>query len=446
MIGQWRAADKSHESSSGRTRRGRRVLGIAGAAGTFLAAGLVPVTALPAANADIDDLFQPIIDAVSQAAAAPGPEIDDLVAFAPVAAAGHYNPVQWLEQDWLSSPLHQAVDSLINSASVALTGQVLIDHDTIPWPGIDASWLFGGAAGDPRVDVALPPNSVPLEVRVDTQPVLSLTVNGGWNITALADTGSESLTVPWYYLGLSVFPWPTGFGTAGYSGGLEYLYATVKVPVDFGDGIVTAPTDIHAVLAAWPKSWENFFNPDYWSIEGYQREWGGQAILGLGPNADESSGVLPVTMALPGALGQGVLINQAGGYLQFGPNPLDPGTSIAVAGAPLSPLQVSIDDGPLHTVPASIDSGGIRGTMPSSVLEPGQLPANLPPGTKISVYTGGEDPILLYSYTTTLVNTPTVDPTEGAVMNTGNMPFALQPIYISNAPHGVGMTIFGSPG
>ena len=147
-------------------------------------------------------------------------------------------------------------------------------------------------------------------------------------------------------------------------------------------------------------------------------------------------------MALPGELSQGVLINQPGGYLQFGPDPLDPATAITLSGAPYSLVLVSINGAQPQPVTAAFDTGGLYGSIPSALVDPGLTGGQLPPGTVVSVYTSGSDPILLYSYTTTETNTLGVDPTD-PTMNTGDIPFWQQPVYISNSPVGVGMTIFG---
>ncbi len=62
------------------------------------------------------------------------------------------------------------------------------------------------------------------------------------------------------------------------------------------------------------------------------------------------------------------------------------------------------------------DSGGVYGTIPSSVLGTGQTSGYVPAGTTISVYsTDGQT--LLYSYTTTASNALSV--TSGGTMETG---------------------------
>ena len=108
-----------------------------------------------------------------------------------------------------------------------------------------------------------------------------------------------------------------------------------------------------------------------------------------------------------------------------------------LAGAPYTSLKVQVGNGPLESVTAAIDSGGVYGTIPSSVIGGSQLSGGLPAGTVISVYTG-DGQTLLYSYTTDATNTPTV--TSDDVLNTGYEPFAQGPVYIAYS--GIGTTIF----
>ena len=154
--------------------------------------------------------------------------------------------------------------------------------------------------------------------------------------------------------------------------------------------------------------------------------------MGPGPSS--------VISALPGDLSEGVLINESQGLLEFGPNPLT--ALVSVSGAPNASLMVQVGNGPLESVPAVIDSGGVYGTIPSSVIGNSRLSGTLPAGTTISVYTS-DGQTLLYSYTTDGTNSPTViSGTSGDVMNTGNVPFAQQPVYISYSPTGIGTTTF----
>lgn len=160
---------------------------------------------------------------------------------------------------------------------------------------------------------------------------------------------------------------------------------------------------------------------------------GADGILGIGANAVGTHG--SVVTALPGPLSQGVLINEPQGYLQFGPNPL-PG--VTVSGAPVTTFDVRINGGPFLQVSALVDSGGEYGSIPSSILGTGQTSGSVPAGTTIGVYTD-DGLTLLYSYTTTATNSPLV---ASGQMNTGYVPFAQGPVYISYSPGGVGATTF----
>ena len=236
------------------------------------------------------------------------------------------------------------------------------------------------------------------------------------------DTGStglviESQYVPTQNLGASI-----GSGTSGYAGGLTYNYTTYSTTVNFGNGIATQPTGVNLVSGS--------------AADSYLAQYGVVGVLGIGPN-NGYPGTSTVVTALPGLLNNGVLINESQGMLEFGPNPLPGGAS--VTGAPISTVDVQINNGPLETVPVMFDSGGLYGTIPSSVLGTGQTTGYVPAGTTISVYTP-DGHTLLYSYTTTGTNSPYV--TSGGRMETGYEPFAQQPVYIGYSPSGVGTATF----
>lgn len=294
--------------------------------------------------------------------------------------------------------------------------------------GGHAGWLSGspGPSG-----VGLDGRTAELYVNAGTEPVVNLSVNGGPSTPSLIDTGSEGLVVtPSAFggpLGVLRLGLPSSFGISGYSGGLTYIYATYNMPVDFGNGIVTAPTPVNVVLLSFPQTFEGYFAPA-----------GVTSVLGIGPNAVGPGPSSPTT-ALGGDLNQGVLIDQPNKVLHFGPNTGIP--RVEVPGAPISTVNVSINGGPQQPVTAIIDSGGVTGTMPSYLLGNGQTSGPVPAGTTISVYTS-DGSTLLYQWVTSAGYTPTV--TTGSTMNTGNFPFATQQIYISNSPGGTGTTIFNN--
>ncbi len=213
-------------------------------------------------------------------------------------------------------------------------------------------------------------------------------------------------------------------GHAGYAGGLTYNYNTYSTTVDFGNGLLTLPTSVNVVTSSSPGTLGNFLSRS-----------GAVGVLGIGPN-NGFPGTSSIVTAMPGLLNNGVLIDESAGILQFGPNTLTGG--ITISGAPISTVAVQIDNGPLQQAPVMFDSGGINGTIPSALAS---LPSGgfVPAGTTISVYTS-DGQTLLYSYTTTATNTPFV--TSGGVMNTGHVPFAQQPIYVSYSPTAIGTTTF----
>jgi hypothetical protein len=241
----------------------------------------------------------------------------------------------------------------------------------------------------------------------------------------LVDTGSTGLVIASQFVPTQNLGAAIGSGSAGYTGGLNYNYTTYQTTVNFGNGIVTAPTGIDIVTSSSPDLL-TYLAPD----------GGADGILGIGPN-NGFPGTSTLTTALPGLLNNGVLINESQGTLEFGPNPLP--SNVSVSGAPTSTVDVRIDNGALQTVPVAIDSGGVYGSIPSSVLGTGQVSGTVPAGTTISVYTP-DGQTLLYSYTTNATDGPLV--TSGGTMNTGYIPFQQQPVYVSYDPSGVGTTVF----
>jgi hypothetical protein len=285
-------------------------------------------------------------------------------------------------------------------------------------------WLFGdnGTAGTGAPDSA----TIPLQVVNTTEPVVDLSVNGGKTIPVLVDTGSDGLVIPIEDVGLQHLGLPTNFGVGAYSGGLTYVYATFHTTVDFGNGVVTAPTDVDVVLFSFPTTFQSFVAGN-----------GASGILGIGPNATGPSTTNPTT-ALPGNLSQGALIDQPGHELTFGPNT---GTGTSLTGSPITTLYVSTDGGATRVpVSAIVDSGGVYGTIPSSVV--GQTSGTLPAGTTVTVYGSNSSSTPLYQYTVDSTNSPTVI-TDG-LMNTGNIPFEQNQVYISNSPSGTGTTVFNT--
>ena len=290
--------------------------------------------------------------------------------------------------------------------------------------------IFGGAGAAGEGGAGPVSRTVPLQVFGVTQPEVQISVNGGPSTYVVADTGSRGLVVTPEVVGgttgMQSLGLPTGINIGnygGYFGGVDYLYATYRTPINFGNGIVTAPTDVNVVL---------------WSSKPFPAAFGTNGILGIGPNA-LGPGHSSVTTAMPGDLNQGVLLNESAGVLQFGPNPLT--GKVSVLGAPWTILDVQVNNGPKLPVIGVIDSGGVTGTIPSYVVPNGQTSGALPAGTTISVY-NWDGSTLMYSYTTNGFDGPTVSAVTE--FNTGFIPFSQLPIYVGSGPGRVGTTTIDS--
>lgn len=324
---------------------------------------------------------------------------------------------------------------LAGNGGVGGTGGVLAAGGAGGHGGLLGAAGATGAAGGPAI--------VPLHIS-DTDPMMAISINGGPTMNAIVDTGSTNLTVPKTMVDVASLGTPTGHGSIAYGSNTAYqtdYYDTYNTTADFGNGIV-AKTNVDVVTRA---TWTTIKQGVTTTVD--VRVSTVTPTVGVGPNA-AGAGVTSATAALPGSLGQGLLIDEPGGYFQFGANPLDAQHSIS--GAPAvtagNDLQVSINGGaPQSTSGAYIDSGDLTGTIPQHLAPSVAVGDYLPAGTTIAVYTSSGDP--LYSYTVTDSNAPLViaDGTVGGfpgVFNTGYYPFSLGPIYISNSPSGVGTTVF----
>lgn len=285
-----------------------------------------------------------------------------------------------------------------------------------------------------------PADAVPMET-VNTRAIVDVSVSGGREIPVIVDTGSRGLLIPISDLGTKDIGFPTGIGFAR-AGGLEEIFVYLKIPaaVDFGNGVSTEQTTVDAVLFSFPRSFTSGLVP-------------ADGVLGVGPGAD-APGTEPVTDALPGDLSQGVLVNQPDGYLQFGADQL-PAVN-TVAGSPFADLGIQFGKGSIEPVSGVIDSGGVTGILPSSIAGSDvNIVGNLlggfglvTPGTQITVYDDVNGIYTeLYSYTAEGYNDPIIVPDGllriiGGGPSTGNTPFSLGPIYISDTPTDTGQTIF----
>lgn len=258
-----------------------------------------------------------------------------------------------------------------------------------------------------------------------------ISVGGGPTVSAVIDTGSRGLILPSQDVNMATLGTPTSTGrsiTYGEPGNtLTEYYNTYTATVNFGNGLVTQPTTI-AVVTSATQTTNYIFTTSYPTSKL-------PAILGIGVNPG-GPGTSPVT-SLPGAFGQGVLINEPAGLMQFGPNPLHPYAS--VTGAPSTTLDVRFNNGAIHqTSGAYIDSGGLYGSVPDNINAPNSN-NYLPAGTTVSVY-APDGTTLLYTTTVGANQTAIVSSLLGGNFNTGIAPFLQHPIYLGYG--GTGTMVF----
>lgn len=282
---------------------------------------------------------------------------------------------------------------------------------------------------------------VPLQIKASTQPVANVSINNGARVPLLVDTGASGIVVLRSAVPADAGLVLVGDGNSCFSGGLCYHYETYRTTVDLGGGAVTTNGLVNLVTnnLQYPSSEADF--ADYFS-------WGADGILGIGANT-AGPGPAPIANAtLPGELSNGVLIFQnllplgLGGVLVFGPNPLP--TRVSLPGAPDAFVKVSVNDTPQTNAGAIIDSGGVYGTLALANAPAGSVVGqDLPTGTRISVY-AMDGTTLLYTYTTQADprGTPVI---ASGLINTGNAPYAQNPIYMNYANltgSGIGSTDF----
>ncbi|OBJ87621.1 PecA family PE domain-processing aspartic protease [Mycobacterium asiaticum] len=298
--------------------------------------------------------------------------------------------------------------------------------------GIGGAGGRGGLLGLPGtagISTALGPNQTLIHPGQYGSPILNISVGGGPGAPVTVDSGASGLVVPPQYVNLATLGTPTGTGSVSYGGTLFVNYKTYLTTVDFGNGIVTAPTTVGVATSAYLNTPGNVIDVSLLP-----------AYLGVGPNNDFPFSS-PVTAALPGNMNEGVLINLPRGMLEFGPNPLPP--IVEMDGAPRTVVQVQINNELPQTLGAFIDSGGELGAIPQSLVPGLAIGNHLPAGTVITVSTINGVP--LYTQTVTADHTPFVvaSPTANNfyVFNTGSYPFSQLPIYIWNND-AVGTTVF----
>jgi hypothetical protein len=396
-LGGNRMAGRDSANKQSRNGMARRlVVGVGAGAGVFLAAAAMAtgsaVTAAPA-KADIGALIDPIINSIS----------DSLVALDPAAAVDITS--------WTDSLL-----ASLNSIDLAV-------------PAASEPAAAVAAAAVPAASTA--PYDIPLTVAEGTEPTVQATVDGA-STTLLVDTGSSGLVIPYTDLGsnyltqlesLFALGFPTGIGESGYSGGVDYVYLTYDTSVNYGGGVLdTTGTPVDVEIFSFPTSASS--PADFQAFLADNQVTG---ILGIGSN---DSG--PTTSPLESYGGVLVDIPQQ----QLIVDPINPLASYAsTSGAPISTVVESVNGGTATSVSNDLDSGGVFGTIPSSLVSGSSVPSE----TVITVdNAAGQE---LYSYTTTgnfdvgtgtgVSDAPTV--VTGTSIDSGIIPFLTHPVYLDYA-------------
>ena len=336
-----------------------------------------------------------------------------------------------------STSAASALTSLTSAASNPLGGVVAsVEHYAIDVINAPTDLLFGRqlipagpqSTGGSATIVSSTTATAPLTIVGGTEPIVNASVGTGSPVPLLVDTGSTGLVIPFTkvggLLGVLQLGIPRGIGIGGYSGGLDYLYATYNAPVNFGGGLTTPSTPVNVEFLAFPASIQSAMTNGF-TFQSFFASDGAAGVLGVGPNAGGPGPSIPL-QALPSPYNQGLLMNETGGspYLQFGGHSIANPVLATLPQSPITTLDVKVNGAPVPGGVASIvDSGGVEGTLPTGL--------NAQPGDTISVYAPTNQVTPLYSYTYNGgPNAYFPTPISSGLMNTGNLIFQKHPIYI----------------
>jgi hypothetical protein len=377
----------TRDSGNPKVRRCGVVLG--GAVGAFVAAAAMATGSAAPAKADIDDFLDPIIQ-----------------------------PILTQVTDSISG-----FDPTLATDLTTWTDTFLADLNSLD-PTAAASSTAATAAASSASDAASDPTGgeIPITMEEDTEPTVQATVDGS-PTTLLVDTGSSGLVIPWDDLGflkLLELGFPTGGDFSAYSGGVGYYYLTYDTTVDYGGVVTTTDTPVDVEIFSFPTSLNS---PD--SFELFDQDNDVTGVLGIG---DSASAAGPTESPLQAAGFNGVTVDIPKGELVIGSNADENADNVTVSGAPTSTLYESIDGGAKTQVSDDVDSGGVYGTIPSSLV--GNA-TSVPSGQTISVYdSSGEE---LYSYVTgtdSLGTDTSPGVTSGTSIDSGVEPYLEEPIYL----------------
>jgi hypothetical protein len=397
--------DSTNGNRQSRNAKVRRYGVVAGAAvGAFVAAAAMATGSAAPAKADLDDLLDPIIQPLVTSLS------DAIAGFDPAAATDLTS--------WSDSLL-----SSLNSIDLAL-------------PSATEPATAVAAAASPASDPTSGTYDIPITVQEDTEPTVQATIDGQ-STNLLVDTGSSGLVIPYTDLGSSSLQQlenlfslglPSSFGESGYSGGVDYIYLTYdNVSTDYGNGALdtTGPVDVE--IFSWPTSASSPAN-----FQDFLNDNDVTGILGIGDNSAgptesplESDGYPGVLVDVP----QDKLIVEPTDSIASGP--LTPIATLDGAPTPTSNLTETVTNsaGQLvgtGSVSDDVDSGGVYGTIPSSID-----PSTLAQGDKVTVY-DGSTPLYSYNVGTDSDGTDEApEVTSGTSIDSGIEPFEQEPIYIN---------------
>jgi PE-PGRS family protein with aspartyl peptidase-like domain len=380
-------------SRNTKARRCGVVMG--GALSAFVAAAAMATGSAAPARADFEDLLDPILQPLLTS-------LTDSVATLDPAAAVDIT-------SWTDSLL-----SSLGSVDVAA-------------PAAAESAAASAASAEPAA--AMPPYDLPINVydTPATEPAVQATVDGGPSVPVLVDTGSSGLVIPWQDLGsgsefqdLSNLGFPTSFGESGYTGGVDYLYLTYNLPVDYAAGLDTT-TPVEVEVYSWdPSDFSSLFTND--AFQGFLSGNGVSGILGIGNDVSGGAGTSPFE-----SYGSALVDLTKNELVVGGSNPYTALDTISGSGSTFSGLTETVTSGSttVGTSPISddLDTGGAFGTVPSAITTTG-----LSQGDVVTVSDGTKE---LYSYVVGAGDSPLV--TSGTSIDSGYAALVHNPLYIDYA-------------
>jgi hypothetical protein len=429
---------KKHSRSASARRYG---VAMGGALSALVAAAAMATASAAPAKADFEDLIDPIIQPLLTSFT------DSLSAIDPAAAV---DLTSWSDSLMAS----------LNSIDVAAPAAA----ESVAAPAAAESAAASAASAEPAASSTTGTYDIPITVQEGTEPTVGATVDGA-STTDLVDTGSSGLVIPWEDLGssseladLESLGLPSGIGVDGYSGGVQFLYLTYdNLPVDYG-GVLSTSAPVDVEVFSWPsalssgETLQQYFNElfDNGAFTSFLNGNNVNGILGVG---DYQAGFLgtgseagPTESPLQAAGFTGVTVDVPQSELIVSDS--NPGTVIDTlngAPTPTSDLTETVTNSSgtavgSATVSDDVDSGGVYGSIPSSL-------GPVPNGDTISVYDGNTE---LYSYTVDnngVDNAPTVLPAGDTVsgvtaIDSGFPAFQNEPVYIDYAN---GTISFDSP-